>query len=63
MDRLLIGRKEICQYLGLSWSTVKNWAKRYNLPVVFGAPGASPTLHTRCLYEWEQSRLKAQKRK
>lgn len=49
---LLIGRSEICQYLGgRSWQTIRRWKRKYNLPIRPFPPNI-PCLETDELKAW-----------
>jgi len=53
---LLIGRKAICNNLGISWDTVRKWMRLHGFPVV-QQPGMPPMLSTIHLHQWQDERL------
>ena len=55
MSHILIGRKAICAYLGVCWTTVRKWIKKRDLPVL-QEEGCPPSLHTAELEEWHRKR-------
>lgn len=54
---MLTGRKAICAFMGVSWTTVKRWIKCRGLPVV-QERGMQPTLLDTHVREWQDKRLK-----
>ena len=54
---LLVGRKAICQFLGISWPTVVKWIRKKGLPVV-REPGMPPILSTVHAQAWQDGRLR-----
>ncbi|MFP3869238.1 MAG: hypothetical protein ACLFUU_13980 [Desulfobacteraceae bacterium] len=51
MGRILYGRKDICNYLGVSWSTVKRWKRKKGFPLI-QPPGLRPMVHTMFILAW-----------
>jgi hypothetical protein len=41
MQGWLVGRKEICAYLHITWQTVRKWKRYYGLPIRH-RPGGKP---------------------
>lgn len=54
---IYVGRKAICQAMGLSWKTVVRWVEKRGLPVLREA-GYPPSLHRADLQHWHQSKVK-----
>ena len=61
--QVYVGRKAICEALGVSsWTTVKKWIRQRDLPVL-QEPGFRPSLHREHLHRWHRERWKnSQKR-
>ena len=51
--QVYVGRKAICEALGVSWPTVKKWIRRRGLPVV-QETGFPPSLHREELRRWHR---------
>jgi len=51
MDEWIVGRKEICAALHLSWRSVLRWKKRYGIDFVRW-PNGKPAMTRRALNRW-----------
>jgi predicted site-specific integrase-resolvase len=62
LAEILVGRKAICAYLQISWSTVLKWIKYRDFPVL-REKGCEPILNIEAVKQWEtQRRLNLKKR-
>jgi phage terminase Nu1 subunit (DNA packaging protein) len=48
---LLIGRKAICNWLGVSWQTVRRWKHQHGFPLI-QRRGMRPMLHKDLVRTW-----------
>ena len=62
MAEILVGRKAICNYLQVSWSTVKNWIKTRDFPVL-QETGRQPILMVDAMIKWETERRESLKKR